>query len=58
MSLGLRHQLGSLERRQQRLARKLDRLLHVVRVAFEEARANESGCNRTGFVNHSEGGRR
>jgi hypothetical protein len=37
------HQLGSIERRQQKLARRLTWLVHEVRVAFEEARANETG---------------
>ena len=41
-------QLGNIERRQQRLARRLTWLIHEVRVAFEQARANETGNGRAG----------
>ena len=56
MSLGLRHldaifgelllishQLARLERKQARVGRRLTWLVHVVKEAFEEARANETG---------------
>ena len=46
----VRHQLARLERRQMRVARRLNWLVHTVKEAFEEARANETGNGCADFV--------